>query len=45
LAERDPDVDVLLLAGGGEHFCVGGEMGGQHEGGQPLDRETEPRPP
>lgn len=41
LAERDPDVDLLLLTGSGDHFCVGGEMGGKHEGGQPLDRETD----
>ncbi len=41
LAERDPDVDVLVLTGAGEWFCVGGEMGGQHEGGLPLDRETD----
>jgi enoyl-CoA hydratase/carnithine racemase len=41
LAERDPDVDVLVLTGAGDHFCVGGEMGGQHEGGQAIDRETD----
>jgi len=41
LAERDPEVDVLVVTGRGEYFCVGGEMGGQHEGGQPLDRDTE----
>src|SRR5215471_11076027 len=41
LAERDPDVDVLVLTGAGEHFCVGGEMGGRHEGGPALDRETD----
>ena len=41
LAERDPDVDVLLLTGAGDVFCVGGEMGGQHEGGAALDRETD----
>lgn len=41
LAERDPAVDLLVLTGTGDHFCVGGEMGGQHEGGQPLDRETD----
>src|SRR6059036_905162 len=41
LAERDPDVDVLVLTSTGEYFCVGGEMGGQHEGGQPIDRETD----
>ena len=41
LAERDPDVDVLVVTGTGEYFCVGGEMGGKHEGGQPLDRETD----
>lgn len=41
LAGKDPAVDVLLLTGTGDHFCVGGEMGGKHEGGQPLDRETD----
>ncbi len=41
LAGKDPSVDVLLLTGTGDHFCVGGEMGGKHEGGQPLDRETD----
>ena len=41
LAERDPDVDVLVVTSTGEYFCVGGEMGGQHEGGPALDRETD----
>jgi enoyl-CoA hydratase/carnithine racemase len=41
LAERDPEVDVLVVTASGDTFCVGGEMGGQHEGGQPLDRETD----
>src|SRR5581483_8927004 len=41
LAERDPGVDVLVVTATGEHFCVGGEMGGKHEGGQALDRETD----
>jgi enoyl-CoA hydratase/carnithine racemase len=41
LAEKDPDVDVLVLTGTGEFFCVGGEMGGKHEGGQAIDRETD----
>jgi enoyl-CoA hydratase/carnithine racemase len=41
LAERDPELDVLLVTATGEWFCVGGEMGGRHEGGQPLDRETD----
>lgn len=41
LAGKDPAVDVLVLTGTGDHFCVGGEMGGKHEGGQPLDRETD----
>jgi enoyl-CoA hydratase/carnithine racemase len=41
LAERDPDVAVLVVTGTGDYFCVGGEMGGQHEGGQALDRDTE----
>lgn len=41
LAERDDEVDVLVVTATGDHFCVGGEMGGQHEGGQALDRETD----
>jgi enoyl-CoA hydratase/carnithine racemase len=41
LAEKDPDVDVLLITGVGDVFCVGGEMGGQHEGGGTIDRETD----
>src|SRR2546430_1092004 len=41
LAEREDAVDVLLVTAAGDTFCVGGEMGGQHEGGQPLDRETD----
>jgi enoyl-CoA hydratase/carnithine racemase len=41
LAERDAAVDVLLITAEGDVFCVGGEMGGKHEGGQPLDRETD----
>jgi enoyl-CoA hydratase/carnithine racemase len=41
LAERDPGVDLLLLTGSGDVFCVGGEMGGRHEGGAGLDRETD----
>ena len=41
LADKDPQVDALLLTGVGDVFCVGGEMGGQHEGGGGLDRETD----
>ena len=41
LAERDAGIDVLLVTGTGDHFCVGGEMGGRHEGGPGLDRETD----
>jgi enoyl-CoA hydratase/carnithine racemase len=41
LCDKDPSIDVLLLTGRGEVFCVGGEMGGQHEGGGGLDRETD----
>jgi len=41
LAEKDPEVDALLLTGAGDVFCVGGEMAGQHEGGAPIDRETD----
>jgi enoyl-CoA hydratase/carnithine racemase len=41
LAERDPDCDVLVITASGDTFCVGGEMGGRHEGGPGLDRETD----
>jgi enoyl-CoA hydratase/carnithine racemase len=41
LAERDADLDVLLVTATGDWFCVGGEMGGKHEGGQSIDRETD----
>jgi enoyl-CoA hydratase/carnithine racemase len=41
LAARDPEVDVLVVTGSGEWFCVGGEMAGRHEGGGGLDRETD----
>jgi len=41
LAEKDPDIDTLLLTGTNDVFCVGGEMGGQHEGGGTIDRETD----
>jgi enoyl-CoA hydratase/carnithine racemase len=41
LAERDPDVDLVVITGTGEYFCVGGEMGGKHEGGAAMDRETD----
>lgn len=41
IAEREPDIDVVVVTGTGEWFCVGGEMGGQHEDGQPLDRFTD----
>src|SRR6059058_110424 len=41
LAERDPAIDVLLVTATGDHFCVGGEMDGRHEGGAGLNRETD----
>jgi len=41
VAENDPDIDAVVITGSGDVFCVGGEMGGQHEGGAPIDRETE----
>src|SRR5581483_9501698 len=41
VAERDPEIDVLVVTGTGEHFCVGGEMGDKHEGGAPIDRFTD----
>src|SRR2546430_8987751 len=41
IAEREAAVDILVITGTGEVFCPGGEMGGQHEGGATLDRETD----
>jgi enoyl-CoA hydratase/carnithine racemase len=41
LADKDPEIDALLLTGVGDVFCVGGEMGGRHEGGGTIDRETD----
>src|SRR5262245_47832921 len=41
LAERDAAIDVLVVTATGDAFCVGGEMGGKHEGGGGLDRETD----
>src|SRR5438309_1788474 len=41
LAERDPAIDVLLVTAAGDHFCVGGEMGGRHEGGAGLAETIE----
>lgn len=41
IAERDPEIDLVVITGTGDYFCVGGEMGGQHEGGAPIDRFTD----
>jgi enoyl-CoA hydratase/carnithine racemase len=41
VADKDAAVDALLITGAGDVFCVGGEMGGQHEGSSRLDRETD----
>jgi enoyl-CoA hydratase/carnithine racemase len=41
VAERDPDIDMLVVTGTGDYFCVGGEMGDQHEGGATIDRFTD----
>jgi len=41
VAEKTPEVDGLLITGSGDVFCVGGEMGGKHEGGGKIDRETD----
>ena len=41
VADKDPSVDALLITGVGDLFCVGGEMGGKHEGGGAIDRETD----
>ncbi|GBD27403.1 Short-chain-enoyl-CoA hydratase [bacterium HR30] len=41
LAEKSPDVFVLLITGVDGFFCVGGEMTGRHEGTVRADRETD----
>jgi enoyl-CoA hydratase/carnithine racemase len=41
IAEVKPDVDVVVLTGTGDVFCVGGEMGGKHEGGTHFDPWTD----
>jgi enoyl-CoA hydratase/carnithine racemase len=41
LADADPKVDAVLLTGVGDLFCVGGEMGGRHEGRADIDHETD----
>jgi enoyl-CoA hydratase/carnithine racemase len=41
VAERDPEIDLLVITGTGDYFCVGGEMGDQHEGGAQIDRFTD----
>ena len=41
IAEKDAAIDVLVITGTGDVFCPGGEMGGKHEGGSEIDRETD----
>jgi enoyl-CoA hydratase/carnithine racemase len=41
LADDDPAIDAILVTGVGDVFCVGGEMGGQHEGGTDFDHRTD----
>jgi len=41
VAETDDDVDLMIITGSGEFFCVGGELGGQHEGGRDFDAFTD----
>jgi enoyl-CoA hydratase/carnithine racemase len=41
VAERDAEIDLVCITGTGEYFCVGGEMGDQHEGGGGMDRFTD----
>jgi enoyl-CoA hydratase/carnithine racemase len=41
LADADPHIDTVLLTGVGDLFCVGGEMGGKHEGRAGIDHETD----
>jgi enoyl-CoA hydratase/carnithine racemase len=41
MAEKDSAIDVVVITGTGDVFCPGGEMGGKHEGGSDIDRETD----
>lgn len=41
IAEQKRNVDVVVLTGTGDIFCVGGEMSGQHEGGTHYDPFTD----
>ena len=41
VAEKDPRIDVLVLTGTGDVFCVGGEMNDRHEDGAKIDRVTD----
>jgi enoyl-CoA hydratase/carnithine racemase len=41
IAEKDRAIDLLVVTGTGDVFCPGGEMGGKHEEGETIDRETD----
>ncbi|MEJ2205782.1 MAG: enoyl-CoA hydratase/isomerase family protein [Gemmatimonadota bacterium] len=41
LAEEDAAIDVVVLTGTGDVFCVGGEMSGRHEGQSHFDAFTD----
>lgn len=41
LAEKRPDIRLLLVTGVDGFFCVGGDMTGRHEGTVRVDRETD----
>jgi enoyl-CoA hydratase/carnithine racemase len=41
LAEKDPDIDALVITGTGDVFCAGGELADRHEGGSSIDLETD----
>lgn len=42
LADREPDIDVLVLTGTGDVFCVGGDMGGGSIDDPTLGAEWDP---
>ena len=41
VAANDAAIDALVITGIGDVFCPGGEMGGKHEGGGDLARDTD----
>lgn len=41
VAEEDAEIDILVVTGAGDIFCVGGELGGKHEGATTMDPFTD----